>query len=328
MKSSTSNIGVIITVYNKEKWIRRALDSLICQNIMPDQIIIVNDCSKDNSEKIILDTIPLFEEKTEVLYISLQENQGAAQARNIALKELKTNYASFLDADDQYTPNHIQTLIKIIRKYPDIGMISSAVKKERNGYIYPSKTLIDTFQSLDEIYEITNCYRSLAKESFFIGGGNVCFNTSLTDGISFKIGEQNFEEWDFYYRILLISLEKKLKIIFSPSIGLIYNDMDETSLSRSIIQNPESITVPQLILRLNKDDEFGYRKYVISLWLFNSLSRLNSLKSKLRFLYLQKNYIKHLPINRYSIGSFLLLIFPKSLIQSIKELIKDKRFKK
>lgn len=320
------SIGVIITVYNKEKWVKRALESVLNQTELPEQVIVINDCSTDNSEEIIKQLIPEFSNKCNFTYISLEQNTGAAEARNIAISNLKTDFATFLDADDYYANNHIEILKQLISV--DVGLIACSVKKEKSNHIYPSTKLIKTFKCKGDIYEITDCYKSLSKESFFIGGGNVCFKLSIANNIILKKGEQNFEEWDFYYQLLKNAYQKRLIILFSPIIGLYYNDIDESSLSRKVIEDPTTITVPMLIKRLSSEHELGFKKFVISLWIYNSLTRLKSFDQKVTFLKLQKVFVRQLPFNRYSIGSLLNIFTPTKILSILSNYIKNRRLKK
>lgn len=106
---------IIITVYNKEKYIERALKSAINQNFKNYEIMIVNDGSTDNSERII----KKYQKKQKFKYY-YKENTGIADTRNFAIDKVETEYFLFLDADDYISLN----LLKEIDKYNDYDILS------------------------------------------------------------------------------------------------------------------------------------------------------------------------------------------------------------
>lgn len=91
-------ISIIIPVYNVEKYIKKCLESLANQTMQDFEVIIVNDGSKDNSEKIIENYIKSHP-KIKINYYK-KENGGLASARNYGVKYAKGEYLSFLDPDD------------------------------------------------------------------------------------------------------------------------------------------------------------------------------------------------------------------------------------
>ena len=93
------SIAIIIANYNKEKYIEEAIKSVLVQSYPVDEIIVVDDKSTDNSRNII--------KKYEHMYSNIKgiyfdKNQGVSCARNAGVKVAKTNFVSFLDADDIY----------------------------------------------------------------------------------------------------------------------------------------------------------------------------------------------------------------------------------
>lgn len=90
-------VSIIVPVYNVEKYLAKCLDSLIGQTLNNIEIILVDDCSTDESEAIILE----YQKKdARVVYLKQKENQGQGLARNYAIKEAKGEYILFVDSDD------------------------------------------------------------------------------------------------------------------------------------------------------------------------------------------------------------------------------------
>ncbi len=89
-------VSIIITAYNYEKYIERAIRSCLDQSLQKSQyeVIVINDCSTDNT-KLILENY-----KDEIRIFNLEKNVGLAAARNFAVKKAKGQFVVFLDADD------------------------------------------------------------------------------------------------------------------------------------------------------------------------------------------------------------------------------------
>ena len=321
------SIGIIITLYNKENYINRALLSILNQSKQPNKVIIINDCSNDSS----VDKVNLFftENKihTDIKLVCLEKNVGAAEARNIALRQIDTDYVIFLDADDQYEINYIDNITNILNQENNVGMIMSCVKMESSGLTYPSKKTYKYLDTVNKDYSIIyKPFNILSKESLFIGGGNVCFSRQLITEL-FDPKEKNFEEWNFYYSIMKECMKLNYKLIFNHNPSYLYNDMDEQSLSRKKINSYKKIVVPQLIKRLNNKEEKRYKALLISMWLCNAIDRLDNFKENIKFLYYNIDIIKSSQINRYTIGAIIRLIIPSSLYLSLKNIYKRIRFK-
>jgi len=106
-------VSVIIPVYNVEKYIKQALDSVVNQTLKDIEIICVDDCSTDNSLKILEE----YASKDERFVVLKQEqNQGQGVARNRALDIAKGEYIMFLDPDDWYELNACELCYNQISK--------------------------------------------------------------------------------------------------------------------------------------------------------------------------------------------------------------------
>lgn len=133
----------------------------------------------------------------------------------------------------------------------------------------------------------------------------------------FDPNERNFEEWDFYYRILKITQDKKELFVYNPNVSYYYNDVDELSLSRKYITSYKDITIPKLITRLNLSEERPYRALLISIWFYNSVYRLKSYKSKYLFILSNIKLLRKSARNRYILGVFLKLFIPDVFLMKI-----------
>ena len=101
-------LSVIIPVYNGEKYLRVSLDSVLAQSLAELEIIIVNDGSKDGSQKIIDE----YAARDSRILAIVQENQGAAAARNKGLDIARGDHVLFFDCDDILQPGALEKLYK------------------------------------------------------------------------------------------------------------------------------------------------------------------------------------------------------------------------
>jgi len=106
-------VSIITPVYNAEYFISDTIKSVIQQTYEKWEMIIVDDCSIDNSYEIIMS----FAEKDErIRCIRLTNNSGVAEARNVALKVAKGEFICFLDADDLWVSHKLQQQIDFMKK--------------------------------------------------------------------------------------------------------------------------------------------------------------------------------------------------------------------
>lgn len=106
-------VSVITPVYNAERYLRKTLDSVFQQTYKNIEIVLVDDCSKDNSAAIIAD---LKEEHQEIVYHLQKTNMGAGVARNKALELARGRYVAFLDSDDLWLPEKIERQLKLMQE--------------------------------------------------------------------------------------------------------------------------------------------------------------------------------------------------------------------
>ncbi|MCX6714779.1 MAG: glycosyltransferase family A protein [Candidatus Uhrbacteria bacterium] len=97
-------ISVIIPVYNGERHISHALESVFAQQYPNLEVIVMNDGSTDNTAQIL-------KTYTDRIRVITQANQGQSAARNTGIKHAKGTILGFLDADDLWTHHHIQSLL-------------------------------------------------------------------------------------------------------------------------------------------------------------------------------------------------------------------------
>ena len=114
-------ISVILSIYNGEKYLKEAIESILSQSYNNFEFIIVNDGSTDRS----LEIINTYNDERIVL-IS-RENRGLIESLNEGIKRAKGKYIARMDADDISLPNRLEEQIRFMKKNIDIGVCGTAI---------------------------------------------------------------------------------------------------------------------------------------------------------------------------------------------------------
>ena len=130
--------SIIVPLYNKADYVRKALESVIAQTYKDFECIIVDDGSTDNSVAIceeFLSTHYTSHITHKNIRIISQPNSGVAKARNVGVENSHGQFVCFLDADDWWEPTWLEEMDELIKEYPEAGLYAT-------NYVYykPGKT--------------------------------------------------------------------------------------------------------------------------------------------------------------------------------------------
>lgn len=110
-------VSIIIPVYNVSKYIARCLSSALDQTWDDLEIILVNDCTPDDSIDVIKQVLSTSSRKEIVTILEHTHTQGPSAARNTGIRKVGGDYLFFLDSDDYLPPNGIELLAKAALEY-------------------------------------------------------------------------------------------------------------------------------------------------------------------------------------------------------------------
>jgi len=113
MADTVYKISVVIPGYNVERYIKRAIDSVLAQTCPAHEIIVVDDGSTDNTAEII----KTYGSKIRCIY---QKNAGVSVARNTGIEAATGDWIAFLDADDEWLPQRLAAQTEHLRRNPDL----------------------------------------------------------------------------------------------------------------------------------------------------------------------------------------------------------------
>lgn len=110
--------SVVIPLYNKASYVRKAIQSVLAQSFTDFELVIVDDGSNDDSAHIAAETI----EGRANCRLIRQENAGVSMARNNGVAASNGDYLCFLDADDWWEPTFLEEMTKMIGAFPEAGI--------------------------------------------------------------------------------------------------------------------------------------------------------------------------------------------------------------
>jgi glycosyltransferase involved in cell wall biosynthesis len=228
-------ISIITPSYNSAPYIKETIESVLQQTYPNWEMIIVDDCSTDDSKEIVKRYI---QEDKRIKLISNQENIGVAQSRNRAIEEANGDYIALLDSDDIWVPNKLEKQIELMEE-KNILMSFSAYtiideKSETIGH-YPIKEKVTYSDMLktSSIGTLTTIYNAKKLGKFYfeeIGHEDYVYKLNILKQIDFA---QGIKEPLAKYRIVQSSLSRN-KIKAALWQWKIYRDIEKIPLIQSI----------------------------------------------------------------------------------------------
>ncbi len=299
--------SVIIPLYNKAKYIQRAIDSVLNQSFKKYEIIVVNDGSTDGGEMIVSKKYP------SLIKLFNQENQGVSVARNKGIAEAKYEYMAFLDADDYWHPTYLAHIRQGLEKFPETGIIGSSYSNKHGDL---------GFTDSRGCFQITNYFKRAITNTLFFTSATVIKKSFFVKNPGFDKNLARGEDLDVWFRAVLFFENA----VYTNSKLVYYSSEDETQATNR--QFPVENALVSKILKVDyglshtiqKNSDFEYFKHqYVYFNLFPYLknaqndSKINSILKEVdsnKFL-LRMAYFPHFGFHRL----FMKTDFGKNLIR-------------
>lgn len=217
-------VSVIIPVHNKERYVARALDSVLNQSYPKLEVLIVDDASQDGS----LDRVAAFQDpRVRVLKRSVPGPGGYA-ARNYGIREARGDWVAFLDADDIWMANHLDHAMSIALRYPDVPIISAARLTQKGSQQQLDPYAQRYMKQGPQVLYLTDYLRHACMGMRAMGTNSVLLKRSaLVTHSVFPAGRTD-RSGDLYAWVALLARLKLM--VWSPHVASIYNgDMQGVS---------------------------------------------------------------------------------------------------
>ena len=181
-------ISVIMPVFNGEKYLQSAIDSVLSQTINNFEFIIVDDCSTDSTSKILKN----IKDKCVKIYRNTS-NLGVASSLNRALKLAKGKYIARMDADDISYPSRLQKQLEFLESNPSV--VACGVQVE----IIDAQNRSTSTRSFPQ--SATSCHDYLMLTSPILHP-TLMARASVYKKIGYTAKYKTAEDWDLYFKLL------------------------------------------------------------------------------------------------------------------------------
>lgn len=181
-------VSVVIPVYNRAHLLHRALDSVVAQTFKDIEILVIDDCSRDDPYSVIKAY-----NDARIKYVRQDVNQGVAAARNRGLREAKGAFIAFLDDDDEWFPEKITKQVEVfLQSPPEVGLVYTGVE-----------TVMDEGETdIQTPTERGNVYRKLLFKNCIHGGSSSMIRRNVITNIGFfDESLLAIEDYDYWLRV-------------------------------------------------------------------------------------------------------------------------------
>lgn len=126
-----STVSVVIPTYKRDAVVSRAIDSVLTQTYDDYEIVVVDDCSTDNTRAVVEGY-----DDDRVRYVRHDENRGACSARNTGIEHSNGRYVAFLDSDDEWDETKLAKQVKCMKRAPEsVGVVYTGYRVKRSDSV-------------------------------------------------------------------------------------------------------------------------------------------------------------------------------------------------
>lgn len=259
-------ISIVIPLYNKAAYIARALDSVLAQTVQDFEVIVVGGKSNDGGEAIVRSY------NDSRIHLIDEEGVGVSAARNQGVDAARAEFVAFLDADDEWLPQFLETILSLRERYPEAGLYGTGYRTvNENGPIYDC-----VYNEKQGPQIISNYFATKNKFSWMLilTSGMAIPKAIFNNVGGFPVGCQQNEDRAVRGKIALNN-----KVAYMPNICAIYhlypNNANERFASKYI-----SDSFSEYIQTVNKD-ELNKRGDAADIREFCDIARLDCSESNI-----------------------------------------------
>ncbi|MEM8828125.1 MAG: glycosyltransferase family 2 protein [Cyanobacteria bacterium P01_G01_bin.19] len=207
-------VSVVIPTYNRADLILRAINSVCSQTYQNWEIIVVDDCSEDNTSAIVKEKIM---NNSRLRYYCHSDNLGGSAARNTGIEQARGEYVAFLDSDDVWLPQKLELQLKAIAKQCQYNSeIVSYTKFQKSSRVFYQPSVLP--------HRGKKPGESIA-DYFWLGGGEILTSTilvsrSLATANPFQTGLPKHQDLDFMMRLG----DTNAEFVFLPQVLTIWHN--------------------------------------------------------------------------------------------------------
>lgn len=219
-------VSVIMAAFNVEGYIERAIQSALAQTVQDIEVLVVDDCSTDNTSAVVLG----FSDPRVNLYKNA-ENRGPSFSRNRAISKAEGQWVAVLDADDWWTSNRLEEMLEVADKYnaevvcDDLYLIEDGAEVPRIRYFQSREKVIGR---MDDVRVLTP--RKMVEDDYAVLQPMIDTNFLLQHDIHYKDHISFGEDYVFLLDCLVLGA----KAVIDPRAHYFYRSR-RGSLTQSAV---------------------------------------------------------------------------------------------
>lgn len=193
------SLSVVIPAYNCGKYIGRAVDSVLSQSRMPDEVIVVDDGSSDNTADVVCgygDRVRLVR----------QDSAGASAARNTGIEAASGEWVAFLDGDDEWLPEKLELQMALLERNGHLDWTTgNFIRCDCDNDIRYDDLDGDRLARVQGLLGEKECFASYFQAYLALAGGwtgtMVIRRKMLTEAGMFRAGLARYNDMDMWFRL-------------------------------------------------------------------------------------------------------------------------------
>lgn len=247
-------VSVIITAYNEEEYLARAINSIKKQTFKKWETLIINDGSTDRTKKIA-EQEAMGDERITLINIA---HQGRAKALNTGLKNAKGRYIAILDADDQALPERLEKQVDFLEENKDVAIVGTYCRIQKE-----SGQITSSIRPPTEDQRIRKALYTPRQVAY--AHSSLMFRRSAQEEVGYyNSNEYLWKDLDFYMRMLIMHKAANIPIILTVITRRANSIMTKNTQLKRILRSYNSFSRAVLNLAPKKLIPF----YLLKVWVF------------------------------------------------------------
>ena len=276
-------ISVIIPTYNRGNLIKRAINSILNQTYQNIEIIVVDDCSNDNTEEVVKGI-----NSSKIKYIKHEKNYGACRARNTGIENASGDYIAFLDSDDEWLSDKLEKQLKFMND-KDADIVICNFYYDKHG----KKTL-----KIDKDHSEVIRKEEILASNWVTTGSILVKKEVIMDINGFDESLARYQDWDLILRIM----DKYTVYLLNEPLLILY--FQEVSITNSTSKKKKY----DALIKIYEKNEIWYKNNLVSYSKWCWTTSLYSLYTDNVRIDLMKNSVKY---SKFNLKRFITYILVK-----------------
>ncbi|HVV03781.1 MAG TPA: glycosyltransferase family A protein [Puia sp.] len=261
---STPLVSIVLPTYNGSRYIRQSIDSCLGQSFSDFELIIVNDCSTDNTAEII-EEYRKKDPRIKVIHNTF--NKKLPLSLNTGFEQAQGKYHTWTSDDNYYAPGALEKMVHILTADPNIDLVYTDYSLvDENGHVFGVRKFNNIYDSFTDWLGCGACF--LYKEQVFRMNKGYNPGAFLIEDYDFFM--RAFLQFNFYYLSGYdLYFYREHPSSLTSTQGDVVNDLAKIMVERQMAGLEKKLPPPQLTLL--------YRKFAV----FNAVQKNNAKKYRL-----------------------------------------------